>query len=359
MSEDFWSGRRVLITGMAGFVGAHLAHRLADLGADLLGLDRVLSRVLSSAGLRVLGLAKVPMLWRDVRDPGRLAWALSHGNGERDWKMPEVVFHLAGVGHIAQAQADPLAAWEVNVQGTWNLLEACHQLPADQIRAIVCASSNHVFGSLPRANRPAGSEYPALRQDGARTAWLEDDQPGQPDVYGTSKAQVDLLVRSYGAMGLPVASLRHVNCFGPADPHRSHLITGTICDLLENKTPVIRGDGSAIKGYLHVADVVSAYLLLAEAVAEGRADRGLAWHAAPSTAISVLALVELICDVTGHANLVPEILAEDLSQSGYVEFLNSARLRTLGWRLQWSLRSGIVDTWAWYRKHGGMAWSSP
>lgn len=353
MSEDFWSGRRVLITGMAGFVGAHLARSLADLGADVVGLDRVLS----SANLQVLGLAKIPVLWRDVRDPGRLAWALSHGNGEREWKMPEVVFHLAGVGHIAHAQADPLAAWEVNVQGTWNLLEACRQLPAGQIRAIVCASSNHVFGSLPRANRPAGSDYPALRQNGARAAWLEDDPPGQPDVYGTSKAQVDLLVRSYGAMGLPVASLRHVNCFGPADPHRSHLVTGTICDLLENKTPVIRGDGSAIKGYLAVGDVCRAYLLVAKRLAARRdVLAGQAVHAA-TPPIPVLSLVDLLIQIAKR-DVVPEILGEDLSQSGYVEMLDDSRLRSWGWT-SGPLDKGLRETFQWYEAHGGHAWLSP
>ena len=340
---DFWKGRRVLITGMAGFVGANLSRRLADLGAEVYGWDLVTS----SPGLKALDVSLMLHMY-DIR---RIAPV---------WYPPQVVFHLAGVGHISEAQRDPLGAWQVNVGGSWNMLELCHNLrPAGQIQAVVCASSNHVFGSLNPGAKPAGTAYAAVRQDSSRTAWLEDDPPNQSDVYSTSKAMVDLLVRAYGAMGLPVAALRHVNCFGPADPHQSHLVTGTICNLLEGKVPVIRSDGTPIKGYLHVDDVVSAYLILAQAMAEGKIERGLAFNAGPPGPISVLALVDLICQVTGHGNLVPEIRAEDLSQSGYVEHLATTWLRDLGWAPKWSLAAGIADTWAWYRTHGGMAWLSP
>ena len=268
--EGFWADRRVLITGISGFVGANLASHLLRYGADVVGLDLIRT----SPSLRVLGLPDLPMLDRDIRSADLLPWVLANGNGELGWTPPEIVFHLAGKSHISDCQRDPLEAWRANVQGTWNLLEACRVLPAGQLQAVVLASSNHVFGSLNPGAVPAGAPYPAVRQDSARTAWLEDDPCGATDVYGISKGCVDLLARAYGAMGLPVVALRHVNAFGEADPHRSHLVTGTICDLLEGKTPVIRGDGTPIKGYVHVRDAVSAYLILAHALAEGRVEPG-------------------------------------------------------------------------------------
>ena len=264
--SDFWAGRRVLITGISGFIGANLSRALLAAGADV----------------------------------------------------------------------------------------ACRSLPAGQLKAVVLASSNHVFGSLNPGAVPAGAPYPAVRQDSARTAWLEDDPCGATDVYGISKGCADLLARAYGAMGLPVVALRHVNAFGEADPHRSHIVTGTICDLLEGKVPVIRGDGTAIKGYLAVENVVAAYQLLAEGLYDGRIEAGSAWNAAPDGPISVIALVDLICQVAGH-DAVPEILGVDLGQSYYVEHLDSSRLRVLGWSPS-RLEVGLRETWNWYKAHGGALW---
>ena len=348
---EFWSRRRVLVTGLAGFVGSNLVRALLDAGADVAGLDLVTA----SPSLRALDV-EVQILKRDVRDDGRLAWGLMNGNGELDWRPPEVLIHLAGVGHVHQAQQDPLSAWQVNVQGTWNLLEACRSLPAGQLKAVVLASSNHVFGSLNPGAVPAiGPHYPTVRQDSARTAWLEDDPCGATDVYGTSKGCVDLLARAYAAMGVPVVGLRHVNAAGAADPHRSHLITGTICDLLEGKSPLIRSDGTPLKAYLHVRDVVGAYLILAERLANGNIESGKTWNAAPQGPISVLALVDLLIQISGR-NVVPNIRAEDLSQSGYVEHLDSSRLREMGWQPEDIYQKWLAEVWAWYNTHAGMDW---
>ena len=350
---DFWAGRRVLITGIAGFVGSNLARTLVDAGADVVGLDLTQT----SPTLRVLGLGEVPVLVRDVRDTDRVRWAMERGNGQMDWRSPDVVFHLAGQSHIAQAQADPLRTWEINVQGTWAVLEACRNLPQGQIRAVVVASSNHVFGSLPKARVPTCAlghrAYPAVKQDSGRTMWLEDDPCQQTDVYGVSKGCVDLLTRAYGALGVPVVALRHQNAFGEADGHRSHIVTGTICDLLESKIPVILGDGTAIKGYLAVDDVCRAYLRVAEALLTRECAPGIAIHAA-GQAMSVLDLVKMIIMISG-SNASPEIHGKDASQNGYIEILDDSYLRSMGWQLS-DLWEGLQHTFEWFRSHGGMDW---
>ena len=336
----------MLITGVAGFVGANLAARLQQVGATVLGVDVVND----SPCLRVLKVS-IPLWVADVTDPTQIRGVVGH-------LAPECVFHLAGSSHIAASQARPLEALEVNVQGTWNVLEACRQLSKPPI-AVVVASSNHVFGSLPKARVPTCAlghrAYPAIKQDSVRQAWLEDDPCGQTDVYGTSKGMVDLLVRSYGALGLPVAALRHVNCFGPADPHRSHLVTGTICDLLEGKAPIIRSDGTPLKAYLHVEDVCRAYLLVAESLVNGAILPGAAINAGGSP-ISVLALVNMILGLSG-SELVPDVRGEDASQSGYVEILDDSRLRSLGWAPR-PLHEGLLETYNWYKEHGGAQWLS-
>ena len=348
---DFWRNRRVLVSGASGFIGSNLVRGLLDMGADVVGLDRVKE----SPSLRALG-AEVEILARDVRNHNRLAWTLVNGNGSPEWRPPAVVFHLAGMSHPRDCQANPLQAWETNVQGTWAILEACRTLPG--LMAVVCASSDRVYGSLGKAPVPILPDgrraYAAVKQDSSRAAWLEDDAPTQTEVYGLSKACADLLARAYAALGLPVATLRHQNTFGPADPHRSHIVTGTIYGLLDGQVPVIYGDGTTIKGYLHIQDVCHAYMLLAEALMAGQIASGSPVNAA-GTPCSVLALVELLIQIGGQA-VIPRILGEDLSQSGEVEILDDSRLRSLGW-IPKPLEEGLSNTYNWYKEH--RAWLSP
>ena len=346
---EFWHGRRVLITGCSGFIGANLAAHLQQAGATVTGMDLV-SRGPCLNALKV----SMPVYVADVTDPAQTRGVISH-------LAPEWVFHLAGMSHPRDCQLDPLRAWEANVRGTWNVLEACRILPgAGKLRAVVCASSDRVYGSLPKAYVPILPDgrraYAAVRQDSSRCAWLEDDAPKQTEVYGLSKACVDLLVRSYAVLGLPVVALRHQNAFGPADPHGSHLVTGTICALLEGQAPTIRGDGTTIKGYMAVGDICGAYAILAEAVAAGTLTAGDPVNAAGWPPISVHALVTLLIGIAGM-KVAPYVLAEDLSQSGDVEILDDSRLHSLGWTRR-PLLEGLSNTYNWYKEHGGMAWTT-
>lgn len=330
-----WKGRRVLVTGAAGFVGANLCRVLLDQGADLYGLDLVTD----SPSLRVLDV-KIPLWAADVADPVQVRGLL------KDLISPEVVFHLAGKSHIAASQRDPLGAWEASVRGTWSVLEACRS--SKQIRAVVCASSNHVYGDM--------ANLYGWGPSGKITAFTEGMSLDQVDVYGTSKQIVDSLVRCYGkSLNFPVASLRHVNAFGPADPHQSHLVTGTICDLLDGKSPIIRGDGTATKGYLSIRNVVAAYLQVAQelALAHG-VEWGSTWNAGPPEPISVLSLVNLIIKISGR-EVRPVLQGSDLSQNNYLEHLDSTRIRSLGWNPD-PLSDGLREAFIWYEQHSGLKW---
>lgn len=337
MNEDYWKGKRVLITGISGFVGSNLARQLLDLGAEVVGLDRVKE----SPSLRILDAGHVPILERDIRSRDRIAWALANGNGEVGWRAPDVVFHLAARGYINDCQKYPIEALETNVLGTANILEACRTLlPAPPV--VVVASSNHVYGSLPVG----------------RSRWAEEDPAGQTDIYGTSKACGDLITKAYGQLGLRCAALRHTNSFGPADPHRSHLVIRLICDLLEGKEPVIATVNglTAVKGFIHASDVVRAYLLIAEALTEGLAPGG-AINAGAEHPVSVAQLAEMVANVADVA-LRPryeEVTFWD--QAEYREHLDSSRLLALGWTRR-PLTEALAETFIWYRAHGGMAWLS-
>ena len=349
--SGFWRGRGVLITGISGFVGGHLARALVDQGANVAGLDLVAD----SPCLRVHGLSgKVPVLVRDLAgDPERIVSALATGNGEWQfeggrgvprWRPPEVVFHLAGQSHIAAAQANPLGVWESTVRGTWAVLEGCRQLGG--VVATVVASSNHFYGGAADHLRERGVEYPH---------GFPEEAPGlQSDTYGTSKQMVDALVKCYGrSYKLPVVSLRHLNAFGPADPHISHLVTGSVLLLLDGKPPIIRGNGSARKGYLHVSDITAAYIRAAEQAADGLL--GVFNVGGLAQVMSVLAIAKQLIVASG-LSLEPEILNEDPSQNDYVEMLDDSAFRATGWIPNVPLADGLEQTYYWYQKHNGIAW---
>lgn len=332
--STFWLNRRVLITGMCGFLGAWLARLLVEQGARVTGFDAATGEarfrcldvhedVLDDAVLN----GSACLLGGSVLERGALATAFR----EID---PEVVVHLAGQSMIEGAAASPYAAYELNVLGTLNVLEACRNRPA--IRAVLCASSNHVYGS--------------------QVLWpFTEGQPlNQLDVYGASKACADILVRSYAKVsGVPAVAVRNVNSYGPADPHASHIVTGSILSVLRGERPVVRSDGSPRKAYLHARDTMRAYMMLAERAGESGV-RGEAFNVTAGQPISALELARAVCRAADRPDLEPEVRATDLSQAGYFEHLSDFKIRTrTPWRAETPLDAGLRETVDWYRKRDG------
>lgn len=306
----FWQDKRVLVTGCSGFIGGSLCHRLVMQGATVEGFDIDLEGPLEVRGIRVYG-------WTgDIR----LYWML-----ERTIRMvqPNVIFHLAAISGVEQSRADALQAWEVNVQGTWNVLEAARQSPG--LQAIVVPSSNHVYGPQSKAG-PTDESAPL----------------NQLDTYSVSKICADYIGRAYRHnYGLPVSVIRHTNCFGPFDPHADHIVPSVILAILEGRPIVLRGDGKTRKSYLYVDDVAEAYMRLVE----GGVLPEVINVTGPT--ISVMELVEEIkglMGVPGHpvqvGNAVPDQHDEMLDDRAFRELT--------GWKPTHSLTEALRKTIGWF-----------
>lgn len=319
--DSTWAGTRVLFTGAQGFIGSWVAERLLDEGAEVLVLDRPFAEL---SRFRLLGLhdrcTPVPA---DLLDCRSLSVAIDeHG--------VQAVFHLAATATVGSATTSPLGAYEVNVRGTWNLLEAC-RVAGEPPQKVVVASTDKAYG--------VHEDLP-YREDHAL-------QPRYP--YDVSKACADVIARSYAhTFGLPVAVTRFGNVFGGGDVNFSRLIPGAIRALLGGEGPVIRSNGLMERDFLYAEDAVTAYLAVAGSLDRPEL-RGRAWNASIGRPVSVLEVVERLIEIAG-LEVEPDIRGHGTPHGELPrQWLDSSAISEhLGWAPVWDLEQGLQATYGWY-----------
>jgi CDP-glucose 4,6-dehydratase len=147
---------------------------------------------------------------------------------------------------------------------------------------------------------------------------------------------------------MPVAITRAGNFFGPGDLNWSRLIPGTIRSVLRERPPVIRSDGSPLRDYVYVEDAAEAYVVLGEAVLDGRAARGAAFNISCGRPLSARQVVDAILEVTG-SGLQP-VVENSARHEILHQYLDATRFReTTGWTPQHSFEDGLRRTVDWYR----------
>jgi CDP-glucose 4,6-dehydratase len=172
--------------------------------------------------------------------------------------------------------------------------------------------------------------------------------------YYASKFCADILSRTYAhTYKLPVAVTRCANIYGPGDFNFSRIVPDTCFSVVKGKDPVIKSDGSAIKDYAFVEDIVDAYFILAKSLINKRIDFGEAFNLGTGKPISVANLVKMIIKVSGDKKLNPEILGKGKNKGKIVKhYFSSAKAkRVLGWQAKYSLKRGLELTYKWYRDH--------
>lgn len=235
---------RYLITGVAGFIGSTLAHRLVDDGHDVSGIDN-----LSTGNLENL---------EDIRSAIRFEKIdLCDADGVRAaCKGVEYVLHQGALASVPRSVKDPLTSHESNINGTLNLLLAARDAG---VRRIVYAASSSAYGDQPTQPKH------------------EEMAPRPLSPYAVQKLTCEYYIqafhRSYGLEGV---CLRYFNIFGPrqaADSPYSGVIAQFIYKMMEGTTPTIYGDGLTSRDFTFIDNAVNANLLACQApnsVATGR-----------------------------------------------------------------------------------------
>ena len=318
MTPASLANARVLVTGATGLVGSSLVRCLLSADAEVHAL--VLPEPEPESDLLRSGrLARIRVHEGRLEDPVAVAAAVEAAR-------PRFVFHLGAQPLVGLARAHPVATFEANVRGTWTLLEACRTLPEPPIVAV--ASSDKAYGAS------------------AKLPYVETDPLAGSEPYEASKAITDILAQTYArSYGLPTRIARCGNIYGIGDWNWSRIVPGTIRSLLRGERPVLRSDGTPVRDYIHVDDVVAAYLALATAdVAPGEA-----FNFSSGERLTVREVVDAVTAAVGAA-LQPVVLNEARGEIA-AQYLDSSKARTtLGWKPRRRLGESLSEIVTWYRE---------
>jgi UDP-glucose 4-epimerase len=299
---------RVLVTGAAGFVGYAVAALLVEHGHEVTGLTR------SPASALPIGVQR---LQGDLRTPQTLPTALAEVDG---------VCHLAGLTKVRESRSNPVDYWRTNVGGTLTILDRLADARAGRI---VVASTCVVYGE--QAEQPI-----------SETATRAPTSP-----YGTSKLAADQAAADLAATGaIGAISLRAFNVAGALPGHPDPDTTRLIPQLLavqQGRAPelVVNGDGTAVRDFVHVADMATAFVLALHACQPGTWRAYNVGSGRPSTVHDVIAAVET---VTGRP--IPRRHTAAAHEPATL-LADSTRIQSeLGWRpYKSSLTEIISDAW--------------
>lgn len=311
-------GKRILVTGGAGFIGSHIIDLLCDEGCiEIVALDNMV-RGRPANLRRALGRGPVRLVHGDIRD-GKLMGALV--------KAADIVFHQAAL-RITHCAAEPRLAKEVMVDATYDLLELCVR---HDVEKVIAASSASVYGMA--------EEFPTTERQ---------NPYDNRTLYGAAKAFNEGLFRTFNDMyGLDYVAFRYFNVYGSRmDIHGRYteVLIRWMERLEAGLPPVIFGDGQQTMDFVHVRDVARANILAARAKVTDEV-----FNVGSGTETSLVQLAQVLAFVMGHPKMAPEFAPERsvnpvprrLASTGKAE-------RLLGFRTSVSLEQGLADLVKWW-----------
>ena len=318
-----------LVTGGAGYIGAHVVRALAQEGMRPVVVDNLSS---GRAGFVPDG---VPFIEGDILDTGLLARVLAdHGC--------DGVVHVAGFKYAGVSVGRPLHTYAQNVTGTGSVLAA---MESAGVNRIVFSSSAAVYGT----------------PDGELVTEASPKRPESP--YGESKLIGEWLINDIARAreGFQGVSLRYFNVVGSAtdevhDASPHNLFPLVIEALLEGRTPRINGDdyptpdGTCVRDYVHVGDLAVSHAAAAKALDAGEPLRA-AYNLGSGEGLSVRQIMDAMARVTG-IDFTPEIAPRRPGDPARIVATGEAAAADLNWQMRYSVDEMVSSAWSARRAAG-------
>ena len=305
--------KTILVTGGAGFIGSNLVNELVKNHQRVVVIDDL------SSGKKE-NLPKEAIFYKsDVRDK-KIAEIFEK-------EKPSIVYHFAAKPLVKEAYDNPFEVIETNIIGTLNILEICRK--QKNIESIIIVSSDKAYGK--------SSELPYQEKDP-----LQGDHP-----YDVSKSSADMIAKTYAkTYNLPILITRFSNVFGPGDLNFSRIIPGIMEAITNNKELLIRSDGSMIREYTYVKDIVLGCIKLAN----HNKDFGEAFNFGSTNIMSVLDVIKKSEEILG-TKINCKILnnAKNEIPAQYLDWTKAKE--KLQWTPRTSFEEGLRETFSWHKNN--------
>ncbi len=311
MPPEKLSGKKVVVTGAAGFIGSHLVDALLDMGNEVIGIDNFYNGRQDNLVVAIKN-PKFSLVRGDVRDFDFLL---------TQFRDIDIVYHEAAFTSVPQSVLMPQACNQVNVDGVMNVLNAARR---NDLKKVVFASSSSVYGDTPTL--PKHEEMPLV--------------PISP--YGVSKLAGEMYFRVYHKVyGLNTTCLRYFNVFGPRqrDSPYSGVIAIFFGKIARQEPLTVFGDGTQSRDFTYVKDVVNANIL----AATDHNSAGEVFNIAAGSPITLNDLAKTMIEVTRRNGL--EIKHQSTRPGDILHSYGDVAKakRILKYQPQYNVRTGLQD----------------
>jgi len=320
---------KILITGGAGFLGSHLCEKYVNEGHTVICLDNFSNGNLGNIRT-LLSNRKFKLVNGDIRDFDLLEKIIS--------AEVDVLIHLAAQIHVDRSVIEPRETYETNVLGTLNILELARRY---DIEKVIYASTSEIYGSAQYV--PMDEKHP-----------LEPMHP-----YGASKLAADRMCHVYiQTYGANICIVRLFNTFGPRqrDTGYGGAISIFAKRVMNDRPPVIYGDGKQSRDYVYVEDAIRAYDLIMKSKKTIREPINFG----TGKDIKILDLANKIIELFGKkGKLKPVHVAPRPGEVRRLVANNKRAEEVLGWKPRFTLKKGLQIFVAWYKNYRFEEWERP
>jgi len=331
MNKNFFYKKKILITGIDGFVGSNLAKRLVVLGAKVSG---IIQKKNKKSLLNYEKINKKCHLYKgDIYNNNFIKKIIKNNKFE-------IIFHLAAQVEVGVANYDPFDTWESNIRGTYTILN--NLIKNKNIKSIIVASSDKSYGEYPKKHLPYKESYLS--------------KAIYP--YDVSKACADMISKSYSSklFNLPIITTRFANIYGPGQLHFSALIPDIIKSLITGKKFIPRGNGNDIRDYVFIDDIIDVYLLLSKKLYKDQNLKGEVFNAGTNQQHKVREIIKKFYSLNNQTKEYQEILQKMKNKKTIGEinnqFMDYSKLnKFFGWKPKHDFNTTIKTTYEWYEEY--------